>query len=142
MRKHGFHGHHRHHWIYFLLIIVGGLAVFGFGTMYLWNWLLPSLFQLPVINFWQAIGLLVLSRLLFGGLGHVHTMMHGYGGFDFRRRMMERWTQMSPEDREKFMEQMNRRGGGPWGHGRGCCQHEEDHKHAETETSTPNVDHE
>jgi hypothetical protein len=142
MRKHGFHGHHRHHWIYFLLIIVGGLAVFGFGIMYLWNWLLPPLFHLPVINFWQAVGLLVLSRLLFGGLGRAHAMMHGHGGFDFRQRMMERWAQMSPEDREKFMKQMNRRGGGSRGRGRGCCQHEEDHKHAETEASTPNASHE
>ena len=31
-------------------------ALFGFATMWLWNWLMPALFKLPVIGFWQAIG--------------------------------------------------------------------------------------
>ncbi|MBX3047107.1 MAG: hypothetical protein KJZ53_07435 [Anaerolineales bacterium] len=43
---------------------VGGLAVQG-----LWNWLLPELFGWPQVSFWQALGLLVLSRILFGGIG-------------------------------------------------------------------------
>ena len=43
------------------------INVAGFGTMYLWNWLMPLLFKLPAITFLQAIGLLVLSKILFGG---------------------------------------------------------------------------
>ena len=35
----------------------------------LWNWLLPSLFGWRLITFWQALGILVLCRILFGGLG-------------------------------------------------------------------------
>ena len=72
-------------------------TVFSLVVMALWNWLMPALFGLRAIGFWQALGLLVLSRILFGGFrgrpGH---------GMRWRRRMMERWEQMSPEEREKF----------------------------------------
>lgn len=47
-----------------LLIYLGGMLV-----MWLWNALLPPLFGLPVVTFWQALGLLALSRILFGGVG-------------------------------------------------------------------------
>lgn len=53
-------------------IVVGVSALFtlcGFVTMWLWNALLPGIFKLPEIGFWQAIGLLVLSHLLIKG-GH------------------------------------------------------------------------
>lgn len=49
--------------------IVAG-AVFTTGTMLLWNWLMPLVFGLMTISFWQALGLLVLSKILFGGGGH------------------------------------------------------------------------
>ena len=47
------------------------LALFGAVTMWLWNWLMPAIFKLPEIGFWQAIGLLLLSHIFFksGGLG-------------------------------------------------------------------------
>ena len=47
-----------------LFIFVGGEVV-----MHLWNWLLPPLFGLKTLGFWQALGLLLLCRILFGGLG-------------------------------------------------------------------------
>jgi len=43
------------------------LALFAAVTMWLWNWLMPALFKLPVIGFWQAAGILVLSHILFKG---------------------------------------------------------------------------
>ncbi len=46
------------------------LVLFGMGTMWLWNWLMPVIFKLPTITFWQAIGLLLLSQILFKG-GHM-----------------------------------------------------------------------
>jgi hypothetical protein len=65
--------------------------------MSLWNWLMPTIFGSPLITFWQALGLLLLARILFGRFG---------GGpgrrMQWRRRMMERWSQMTPEEREKF----------------------------------------
>lgn len=54
--------------------ILGTLAIAGFGflfgyfVMLLWNWLMPEIFGLGLITFWQAFGLVVLGRMLFGGL--------------------------------------------------------------------------
>jgi hypothetical protein len=79
-----------------------GIAVFtalgGTVVMLLWNWLLPTLFGLRSITFWQAIGLLALCRILFGGFG----LGRGSHRSNFRRRMAERWEQMTPEEREKL----------------------------------------
>jgi hypothetical protein len=66
-------------------------------VMHLWNWLLPSLFGFRQVTFWQALGLLALCRILFGGLG-----FHRSGRSNFRRRMAERWEHMTPEERERF----------------------------------------
>jgi hypothetical protein len=52
----------------FLIVAATGIAV----IMLLWNALLPELFGVKVINYWQTAGLLILSRLLFGGLGQLH----------------------------------------------------------------------
>jgi hypothetical protein len=94
---------------FFAIIAV---TVVGFGVMFLWNALMPALFELRAINFWQALGLLILSKLLFGGF-----RPHGGGGRQWRRRMAERWEQMTPEERERFKQGMRygcgRRGEGP-----------------------------
>jgi hypothetical protein len=84
-------------------IVIGGEVV-----LHLWNWLLPSLFGWRQITFWQALGLLALCRILFGG----HAW-HRSGRHSFRRRMKERCEQMSPEERERFRERMHER----WGFG-------------------------
>ncbi len=96
-----------------------GIALFIFigGTIVrlLWNWLLPPLFGWPEVTFWQALGLLALCRILFGGFGGHRSHRSG-----IRRRMEERWERMSPEERERFREAMRGRlgfgpptGGGP-----------------------------
>ncbi len=51
----------------FIALAAVAVAVFGFVTMHLWNWLTPALFGWKLISFWQAVGLVVLSRILFGG---------------------------------------------------------------------------
>jgi hypothetical protein len=76
------------------------LAAVSYALMLLWNWLIPAVIGWKAIDFWQAMGLLVLSRLLFGfrgGWGH-------RGGW--RGRMRERWDSMTPEERAKFREGM------------------------------------
>lgn len=87
-------------WIAPLAIV--GMAVFitigGEAVKLLWNWLLPTLFGLRSITFWQAIGLLALCRILFGGF----RLAGGSPRSRIRRRMAERWEQMTPEEREKF----------------------------------------
>jgi hypothetical protein len=93
-----------------LFIFIGGTIV-----RLLWNWLLPPLFGWPEVTFWQALGLLALCRILFGGFGG-----HRSHRSAIRRRMEERWEHMSPEERERFRQSMGRRfgfgpptGGGP-----------------------------
>jgi hypothetical protein len=73
------------------------VVVLGYVVMRLWNWLTPALFGWHVINFWQAVGLLILSKILFGGFrGGSARRMH------WRNRMEERWEHMTPEEREKW----------------------------------------
>lgn len=86
-------------------IIVVAVNIFGFAIEYLWNWLMPALFGLHAITFVQALGLLVLSKILFGGFHR-----HGGGRPGWRRHMAERWEQMTPEEREKFRAGMRGRG--------------------------------
>src|SRR5258705_12581723 len=93
------------------MALIGMLAVtlFTFVVMNLWNWLVPAIFGWQSVNFWQALGLLLLSRILFGGFrGGPGRHMH------LRRRMMDRWEQMTPEGREKFRQGMRGRCG-QWG---------------------------
>jgi hypothetical protein len=85
-----------------LFIVVGGEVV-----LHLWNWLLPALFGWRQITFWQAVGLLALCRILFGGVSG-----RGFRRSNYRRRMAERWERMTPEEREKFRQGMRSRCGG------------------------------
>src|SRR5580704_12814925 len=89
-----------------ILIAIVAVAVFGFVVMGLWNWLMPALFGLHAITFWQAVGLLVLSKILFGGF------RGGPGrGMHWRGLWREKWAQMTPEEREKFSQGMGGRFG-------------------------------
>ena len=74
------------------------IAVGGWVVMSLWNWLTPALFGFRTITFWQALGLLLLCRILFGGFG-----VHGGGSHSgHRKSSAERWETMTPEERERF----------------------------------------
>jgi hypothetical protein len=89
-----------------LFFVTLALSVFSFVVMKLWNWLTPALFGWHEITYWQALGILVLSKILFGGF----RGRPGWGGH-WRHRMMERWAQMTPEEREKFRQGMHGRCG-------------------------------
>jgi len=89
----------------FLPLAVLFLALYGWVVMALWNWLMPALFGLKTLGYWQALGLVVLCRILFGGrgsMGHHHRWRH---------RMSGRWEKMTPEERERFREGFARRWG-------------------------------
>lgn len=96
--------------IVFAPLAILGMLLFAFIggeiVLQLWNWLLPPLFGWPRITFWQALGLLVLCRILFGGSG-----MRGSGRSNWRRRMEERCENMTPEERERFRQRMRERWG-------------------------------
>jgi hypothetical protein len=100
----------KRHWmlraVKFLALAALAVTVFSIAVMSLWNWLMPALFGSRLITFWQALGLLVLARILFGRFGGPGRGMH------WRHRMRERWNRMTPEEREKFASGM-----------RGYCHH-------------------
>jgi hypothetical protein len=64
--------------------------------MLLWNALLPGLFHFPAITYWQTAGLLLLLRLLLGGMHGFHHHDHSH-----KRRFQDRWERFNPEEREE-----------------------------------------
>ena len=97
----------------FAVIGVVAIAGFGYVVMLLWNWLVPPITGWHAIEFTQALGLLVLCRILFGGF-------RGHGHGHWRMRMHERWEQMTPEERERIRT----------GLGRHCHLHSSDERAA------------
>ena len=83
--------------IFIPVAIAAGVFIFGSVVMLLWNNLLPALFGISTITFWQAIGLLILSKILFGGFrgGHGHHNFHGHGPHS-------RWMHLTEEEKEKM----------------------------------------
>jgi len=90
----------KRYWIFrgakVLTIAAVTVIVFGYVVMSLWNWTVPAITGFHSVSFVQALALLVLSRILFGGFRG-----HG-GGWHWRHRLRERWEQMTPEERERF----------------------------------------
>jgi hypothetical protein len=98
-----------------LLLLTIVIAGFGQAVLQLWNLLMPEIFGLHAISFWQAVGLMALSWILFGGLRGFGMMRGGrrHGGGHWRRRMEERWEGMTPAEREEFRKGVQGRCGGP-----------------------------
>lgn len=106
-------------------IILGvGAAVlfaflFGYFVMLLWNWLMPEMFGLGVINYWQAFGIIILARLIFGTFGkhkghdsnHLKPSFRNkhfcQNGHDFRkwRHYDKYWKEEGEESFNKYVEQ-------------------------------------
>jgi hypothetical protein len=96
--------------------IAAVVALVGFIVMGLWNALIPVIFHLGVITFWQALGIFVLCKILFGFGKGGHGGWRGKGPW-MRGRMEERFKNMTPEEREKFKAKWEERcGHGRWGH--------------------------
>jgi hypothetical protein len=81
---------------HFVVFGIAGLGLIGLITMGLWNVLLPAILGVPAINFWQALGLLLLSRLLFGRFGG------GWGHGMRKARFVRGWNGLTPEEKERF----------------------------------------
>jgi Ca2+/H+ antiporter, TMEM165/GDT1 family len=99
----------------FIIIGVAAIAIFGWVVMYLWNAVLAPATGAGIITFWQALGILVLSRILVGGFGGGDK-----GHRSSSRRWKEKWTNMSEEEKVKFREEWKRRCGksfNDWGSG-------------------------
>jgi len=95
------HGNFKRHVARMAVFILAGIAALGYLVMVLWNWLLPQVLPGAAhIDYLQALGVLLLSRILFGGFrGHGHARWH-----------RQRWESLTPEEREKFRTRMHRCG--------------------------------
>ena len=89
-----------------LAAVIAVLALLSLAVMLLWNSLVPELFRGPALQYWQAFGLLLLSRILLGGLRG-----RGWHGHWRQRMWRERWENMTPEERASLREHFGRRCG-------------------------------
>lgn len=90
----------------FTLLAVAGVLGITYLVMVLWNAILPDLIHVGHLGFWQALGLLILCKILFGGF-----KMNGGPGRGRGRRWKEKFENMSPEEREEFKQRLKERYG-------------------------------
>ncbi|MES2775353.1 MAG: hypothetical protein V4722_14360 [Bacteroidota bacterium] len=82
----------------FLLIAPAALFLFSWIVMLLWNGVLVAVTGAGIVTIWQAMGILVLSKILFGGF-------RGGRGGHWKQEMKDKWQNMSDEERVNFKEQ-------------------------------------
>jgi hypothetical protein len=113
------YGHGRSFWVMkvikIILIVAIAGTVMSYLVMMLWNWLMPVIFNATAINFWQALGILVLAKLIFGFSRGWSGGHWGHRHQYWKSKMEDRLKNMSPEDRDRFREEWKRRCGG-WKH--------------------------
>jgi hypothetical protein len=89
------------HFFWHIVLVLAAVAGFSAIVMLLWNFTIPGISGLACINFWQALGLLVLCRLLFGGIGgkfwRIGWLKHHHNP------IREKWLRMTPEERKEFV---------------------------------------
>lgn len=93
----------------FLMCVVFGvlfIILFTYITQQLWNWLVPQLFSGPLISFWQAMGLLVLSKIIFSGFGGGKCNQCQNHRNPWKEKMREKFSHMTTEERVAFKEKM------------------------------------
>jgi len=129
----------------FKFLLMGALFItaLGFGVRELWNCLIPDLFHGPVVTFWQALGLCLLGKLIFGWHG---GRGGGFGGGfgpakeKWRNKMREKMEHMTDEEKEKLRERFKRcmpgRGFDRWNDKMNWDEPQEKTKDNETKTET------
>jgi hypothetical protein len=119
-----------------LACVAFGLLLFGFIVKTLWNGLIPDIFHGPQITFVQAIGLFLLSKVLFftfrpwGGGWRNHR-----AGGHWKNRWQEKMAKMTPEEKEKFKAEWQRRCG--WGFNRQSAQDKQSAQEGNAVSSNP-----
>ena len=88
--------------LFLKLIII--LAITSVVVMFLWNALIPQLFNGPVLTYWQAAGLLLLAKILFGTIGRGFGRKSYYRNHDdiWKQKLRAKYEAMTPEEKEKF----------------------------------------
>jgi len=97
---------------FILMMISVALFVLGQVIMYLWNTILVKVTGVQVISFWEAIGLFILSRILFGSF-HFNKGRHMKHKMRKGARWKEKWMNMSDEERTEFKQRWKDRCGRP-----------------------------
>ena len=87
-----------------ILVAVAATFLLSGAVMLLWNGVLTAVLHVGAITLWQAMGILVLSKILFGGFKG-----RRYPGRHFANRMCRKWENMTPEQQEKFRDKMEQR---------------------------------
>ena len=85
-----------------ILIGVGAFAAASGVTKWLWNEAVAPAIHANPVDYWQAAGILAISKLLFGGFRG-----RGHMGRAWKQRMIARWETMTPEEREQFKSRMH-----------------------------------
>jgi hypothetical protein len=93
----------------FIVAAVAMILVAGGVVMMLWNAILPDLLNVRVLGYWQAVGLLILTQILFRGFGRWKHGRHGMHGHYWKHRLEEKLAALTPEEREKFKAEWKRR---------------------------------
>ena len=97
--------------VLFILLAAIAILVFGGAVMLLWNNVLAQITHVSTISFVQALGILLLAKILFGGF------RGGWGPrrYYWKQRMRDKWNNMTPEERDKFKQDLQKRCG-HWGY--------------------------
>ena len=123
MRKNFFERMGKGRFVFIPVMVVAFLSLITYVIMTLWNNILPEVIHVETITFWQAAGIFILCKLLFG-----FGRMGGPGrGAAFRkRRLAEKMKHMSPEELEEFKKRMGEHKFGRFGNW--CREQEEGSK--------------
>ncbi len=100
--------------IFIIIGAVGLVILFGFGIMWLWNWLMPEIFGLTTLNYWQAIGIFILFKILLGGCAFggnsskkSDCKKESKGEFSKWKHYDKFWKEQGNEAYEAYLERLN-----------------------------------
>ena len=114
------------------MVIFGFLCVLLFGVVvqFLWNFIMPDIFGLPVINFWQGLAMFLLAKLIFGfGGGGGRSKWSEHRSHQWRKHWAEKYSKLSPEEREQYKQKFKEK----W------CSWEQSSKPSEQPSTEPKV---
>ena len=80
--------------LFFVLVFI---AVISLIVLLLWNWLMPAIFNLPEINYLQAIGILILAKILFMGIGGKHSHRDHFKDKEYWKKKFDEYKNFSSE---------------------------------------------
>ncbi|MGZ3751579.1 MAG: hypothetical protein ACXVNM_11065 [Bacteroidia bacterium] len=120
----------RKKFIFIPFLVLGGTFLIGYIVMQAWNHFFPVIFHTGPIDYWQALWLFILAKILFGFGGG------GHRGAPWMRNRMERFKNMSPEEKQRFREEMRSRCG-KWGMHRGGFDWDEPTPKSAEDSSKP-----